>query len=37
MGAKVSAFNMMAQGKRNLICKEIPAAVELFQEACETL
>ncbi|ESP05629.1 hypothetical protein LOTGIDRAFT_55307, partial [Lottia gigantea] len=31
------AVNLMAQGKRNLICGEIPAAVNQFQDACQLL
>lgn len=37
MDATVQAFNMLAQGKRNLICGEVPTAVTQFQEACKLL
>ncbi|KAJ8305605.1 hypothetical protein KUTeg_016150 [Tegillarca granosa] len=37
MEAKITAANMIAQGKRNLVCGEVPAAVNQFQEACKIL
>ncbi|XP_050402381.1 histone-binding protein N1/N2 isoform X2 [Patella vulgata] len=32
-----TAVNLMAQGKRNMICGEIPVAVNQFQDACQLL
>jgi hypothetical protein len=37
MEACVSAVNILAQGKRNMVCGEIPTAVNQFQEACTIL
>ncbi|XP_060078151.1 protein HGV2-like isoform X1 [Ylistrum balloti] len=37
MEAAMSALNMIAQGKRNMVCGEIPTAVNQFQEACKVL
>ena len=37
MAAATSAVNILAQGKRNMICGEIPTAVNQFQEACRIL
>lgn len=37
MEAATSAVNILAQGKRNMICGEIPTAVNQFQEACSIL
>lgn len=37
MEAATSAVNILAQGKRNMICGEIPTAVNQFQEACRIL
>ncbi|OWF53789.1 protein HGV2-like [Mizuhopecten yessoensis] len=37
MEASVSALNMIAQGKRNMVCGEVPTAVNQFQEACKVL
>ena len=37
MEARLKSTNLIAQGKRNLICSEVPAAVERFQGACEIL
>merc|ERR1712240_71827 len=35
--AHVKAHNLLAQGKRNLVCQEIPTAVQQFQDACQLL
>ncbi|WAR24238.1 NASP-like protein [Mya arenaria] len=37
MAATESAVNILAQGKRNMVCGEIPTAVNQFQEACSIL
>lgn len=37
MEACESAVNILAQGKRNMVCGEIPTAVNQFQEACAIL
>ncbi|KAK3090798.1 hypothetical protein FSP39_014727 [Pinctada imbricata] len=37
MAAAEEAITMIAQGKRNLVCGEIPNAVTQFQEACKVL
>ncbi|XP_045160204.2 histone-binding protein N1/N2-like isoform X2 [Mercenaria mercenaria] len=37
MEACESAVNILAQGKRNMVCGEIPTAVNQFQEACRIL
>ncbi|XP_052258522.1 protein HGV2-like isoform X5 [Dreissena polymorpha] len=37
MAATESAVNILAQGKRNMVCGEIPTAVNQFQEACRIL
>lgn len=37
MEAAVSAVNILAQGKRNMVCGEVPTAVNQFQEACKIL
>ncbi|KAL4237172.1 hypothetical protein ACF0H5_005552 [Mactra antiquata] len=37
MEACQSAVNIIAQGKRNMVCGEIPTAVNQFQEACRIL
>ncbi|XP_033736645.1 protein HGV2-like isoform X2 [Pecten maximus] len=37
MEATMTALNMIAQGKRNMVCGEIPTAVNQFQEACKVL
>ncbi|XP_069126094.1 protein HGV2-like isoform X3 [Argopecten irradians] len=37
MEAAMTAINMIAQGKRNMVCGEIPTAVNQFQEACKVL
>ena len=31
------AFQLLAQGKRNMLCGEIPDAVNQFQESCKIL
>ena len=33
----LDAINMLAQGKRNLVCGEVPIAVNQLQEACKLL
>lgn len=37
MEAAETAITMLAQGKRNMVCGEIPNAVNQFQEACKVL
>ncbi|XP_076441257.1 protein HGV2-like [Babylonia areolata] len=37
MDAQEKAQELLAQGKRNLICQEIPTAVQQFQDACQIL
>lgn len=37
MEAAESAVAILAQGKRNMVCGEIPNAVNQFQEACKVL
>ncbi|KAK3591178.1 hypothetical protein CHS0354_029030 [Potamilus streckersoni] len=37
MEATVTAMNMIANGRRNVVCGEIPTAVNQFQEACKLL
>lgn len=37
MDATDEALNMLAQGKRNMLCQEVPTAVQQFQEACQKL
>merc|ERR1711862_511624 len=33
----VEALNLLAQGKRNMLCGEVPQAVQQLQEACRLL
>ncbi|KAL3870086.1 hypothetical protein ACJMK2_042699 [Sinanodonta woodiana] len=37
MESTVTAMNMIANGRRNVVCGEIPTAVNQFQEACKLL
>ncbi|KAK7100670.1 hypothetical protein V1264_023581 [Littorina saxatilis] len=37
MDARLKATNLLAQGKRNMVCQEIPTAVQQFQDACQLL
>ncbi|VDI26884.1 nuclear autoantigenic sperm protein [Mytilus galloprovincialis] len=37
MEAAADASKILSQGKRNLVCGEVPAAVNQFQEACKIL
>ncbi|KAL8590378.1 hypothetical protein ACOMHN_011592 [Nucella lapillus] len=37
MDAQNKAMDLLAQGKRNLICQEVPIAVQQFQDACQIL
>ena len=33
----MEAFNLLAQGKRNVLCGEMPQAINQLQEACRLL